>query len=377
MWEFKALEFDAKRNPVFVPLSAERAARAEAYRNALTAAKISAVANPKFSNYFVKESIGFRDTLPPTLPAGNIEYGLCQALHGEEFAVAALRSRLGRPLSRRVDKTPGGPLPDDCLPEDGIILGIIAGVPGNIASPCGNCRDIMRDDLGINFEIVSGAAEGGVAIVAKMSDFLYRDYFCFTGDYSFKLDMDRWQKVVGEIVGEGMKLENAAYVPADTGLIGQRKYMALIETDTARYFGAHDVMCEYHPIYALRDAVRVARRSGDPFVKRVTVVAPFYGEGDSLPPDVMYKDRQHLLELTLQGELVAGEERDPSVYLFAHDGRLFDEKGEVKPLGAWLTSVKEWLPLAFSPRNFGEEYLQYLTKYFKSKTRVEYLVPRY
>jgi len=27
MWEFKSLEFDAKRNPVFVPLSAERAVR--------------------------------------------------------------------------------------------------------------------------------------------------------------------------------------------------------------------------------------------------------------------------------------------------------------------------------------------------------------
>ena len=246
----------------------------------------------------------------------------------------------------------------------------MAGAPGNAASPCGNCRDIMRDDLGTNFEIVSGAAEGGVAVVAKMSDFLFSDYFCFTGDYSFKLASDSWQKIVGEIVREGTKLENAAYVPR--GMHGERQYLALIETDTARYFGAHDVMCEYHPIYALRDAVRAARRAGDPFVKRVTAVAPFYGEGDALPPDVMYKDRQHLLELALQGELVAGDERNPSVYLLSYDGRLFDTKGEVKSLGAWLTSAKEWLPLAFSPRNFGEEYIEYLTKYFKTKTYAEH-----
>lgn len=353
-WDFKTIEFyrDAedgmKRKHRIVELSSKQQKKTNIYAGFLKTAAESTVANPKFSNYFVKASIGGYADLP--LPVGNIEYGFCQAIHGEESAVAALRSHYGRRL---------------LFGDDELVLGIIAGGPGLLASPCGNCRDIMRDELGENFEIVSGAKEGGLAIVTKMGDYLFRDYQCIPlkqatsmfGPLDFGVDL--W---VTRTIGAGKRLENDAYGPSN-----DRKYYALINARLngardylgAEYYGAHDIMCEYHPIYALRDAVRQARRAHNPFINYVLVVGEF---SDGRPPDVMYKDRQHLLELNLEQELLLGEEKDPPVYLAAVNG-------DKELLGVWKTSVKEWLPVAFSPRNFGDEFIRYLTEYYKNKRR--------
>lgn len=54
------------------------------------------------------------------------------------------------------------------------------------------------------------------------------------------------------------------------------------------------------------------------------------------------------------------KEENPPVYLFTHRG------GNVIT-GMWQTSAKEWLPLSFTPRNFGEEFMKCLTGYFKGK----------
>ncbi|MBI4713722.1 hypothetical protein HY771_00845 [Candidatus Uhrbacteria bacterium] len=327
-WAFNAIQVRQDGQIEKVGLSRVQHVRIEKYIAALEAAASSTVANPIFSRYFVRESV--IPTLGEIVPAGNIEYGFCQALHGEEAVMAAYRSRFGRST------------------QD-VIIGIIAGSPGNIATPCGNCRDILLDDLGTDFEIVSGAADGGEAIVANMSHYLF-SWFKTLSTIEIHPDL---HNLIGLAIQHGDLLVNDAFSPKDVH--PERRYHALIVTKVERFVGAHDVMCDYHPIYALRDAIRQARRKHDPFVQLVVIVCRGSGE---ISPHVMYKDRQHLLELNLQAELLAKEENDPPVFLATYD----DER---KVTGLWQTSVKQWLPLPFTSRNFGQEHIESLAKYYK------------
>ena len=361
-WDFRQMAIKEGGKADLVELSPERLERIPRYVDALSTALASQVADPRFSNYHVLESLGTSEH--PPVPGGNIEYGFCQALHAEEAAVAALRARYGRfdwspphpKLGRRMTST-----------NEDMVLGIIAGAPGNIATPCGNCRDIMMSDLGWEFEIVSGAKDGGVAVVASMADYLFehpRQTQAAAYDW---LTFARWEEQVVEAVLECGKLENNAYMPPNY-LHPGRAYYAVIETRKAKYFGAHDVMCEYHPIYALRDAVRQARRANDPFVESVRIAAE-WGGGSDYPPHVMYKDRQHLAELVVQAELLSGRECDPDVFLMTYDGEHFRRTKKIVHRATWTTSAKEWIPFVFTPKNFGPEFVEHLTAYYKSKGR--------
>ncbi len=331
-WNFKALRpADDHDGLELVDLLKEQSQRVNQYKVALRKANSSDVARPIFSKYFVKGSVGSGSTY--NVATGNVEYGFCQSLHGEEFAVAAFLSHFGR-------KRMGGE-----------VLGLIAGSPGNIATPCGNCRDILLDNFGPDLEIVSGAAEGGVAVVAKLSQ-----YLC---DAFESIGMDEADTMISVMekaeaaLKSGEALANDAYSPADVH--PERKYCALVVTKHSEYLGAHDVMCDYHPIYALRDAVRQARRAHDASVRLVIVVGR--GQADR-PPHVMYKDRQHLMELCVQGGLIEGLQADAPVYLVSVDKERVYQS-------VWRTSVKQWLPFPFSPRNFGPEFIEKLTAYYR------------
>lgn len=322
---FKTIALDpmAREGFTLVDLSAAQSGKTDAYLEALIAAERSKVANPIFSHYFCKE--GILQVKGDSAKAGNIEYGLCQALHGEESAVAAFRALCSRP--------PGGD----------IILGIHADDKMAIQlapRPCGNCRDIMRQHLGEYFEIVMGDPEGETAVVVPMRFYLFDEYETVNAAKTSQGAIG----AVWETFGVGRRIENDFYSPSNVH--PRRKYYASIKTAKHTYFGAHDVMCDYHPIYALRDAIRQARRCEDPFIKEVWII----GERClGKPPDVMYKDRQHLLELNLQQELMLGEECDPVVFLatYSMQGRQLAFID-----GVWKTSVKEWLPFPFTARNF-------------------------
>jgi len=328
-WEFKTIKRAPKGKVELVGLSPLQEEKIDRYVSALEVAAASNVANPIFSNYHVKASVGID---PNFLRGGNIEYGLCQALHGEESSVAALRSQFGR--------TDVGE----------IVLGLIAGQPGNIATPCGNCRDILLDAFSGKLEIVSGAADGGVAVVVNMSEYLFSESELHEINVG-ELSKDIRGRVRKAIIS-GTRLVNDAYSPKNVH--PERRYHALIATQRHDFVGARDIMCEYHPIYAIRDAIRQARRANDPYVRAVVIV----GEDCGKIPHIMYKDRQHLLEFNLQAELLIREEQDPPIYVVTY-GR----NGEL--VNAWKTSVKECLPLPFSPSNFGPEFLEYLAKYYR------------
>lgn len=328
-WDFKTIELNPQGQVNFLNLSEKQKARINEYTEALETAANSAVANPIFSNYFVKAGIGLVKC--NMLPAGNIEYGLCQALHGEESAVTAFRSHYGRRAN-----------------TSKIVLGMITMNPGDIVTPCGNCRDIILNELGKDFEIVSGTIEGGMAIVVNMSHYLFSKFKKREVELPTKTLLDLKKTIL-----HCESLVNDAYSPKD--IHPERKYHAVIRTSANCFIGTRDIMCEYHPIYALRDAVRQARRAHDPYVQSVAILCPDLGGG---VPHVMYKDRQHLMELNLQAELTIGYKKNPSVFLMTYNDQKYITN-------IWETTMKEWLPLPFSPRNFGSEFVQHLTQYFQ------------
>lgn len=123
-------------------------------------------------------------------------------------------------------------------------------------------------------------------------------------------------------------------------------------------------MCDYHPIYAGRDAVRQAIRNFDPFISKLVVVRHTTPNTTLFKaPHVMYKDRQHLLELNLQAELILDKEQDPPVFLINYQV----ENTRPRVIDAWTTTLKTWLPFPFTARNFGPEFLQFLEKYYQNR----------
>ena len=333
--EFKSLQKEVNGKTELVDLSAEQSNRIPTYIKALETAANSKVPKPTFSQYYVKESIGSR-TLHE---AGNVEYGLCQALHGEESAVAILRASQ-----------------DTWGISDTLVMGIIAGNPGNVAAPCGNCRDIMLDSFGPDLEVVSGAADGGLVVVAKMRDYLF-ETFMPEESTGFVRAM------VANILVVGDRIVCDGYSPSDVH--PERKYFAMLRGGgLSRHYGALSLKCDYHPIYPLRDAIRQAEREHDPCLRQVFIVGQDISETlADVPPHVMYKDRQHLMEFNLGQELLTGQDIDPPVFLI----RCLRKADHVQAHRVWRTSVKEWLPFPFSPRNFGPKFVSEFTRYLKSR----------
>src|SRR3989344_4355219 len=116
-WEFKNLRINRDGSFELMDLRRDQIETGKAldYRQALKSAFDGRVSGPRFSGHCVRESIMPIGGLAQ--PAGNVEYGFCQALHGEEFAVATFRALHGQ-ANRPV------------------VLGIIAGSPGSVPAPC-------------------------------------------------------------------------------------------------------------------------------------------------------------------------------------------------------------------------------------------------
>jgi cytidine deaminase len=324
VWDFKGVSL-AGGEPELVELSEQQRSRVVRYHQMLLRAVGTDVSRPPFSGYNVRASIG--GSGKPPVPAGNREYGICKAIHGEESAVAAFRSVYGNGH----EKEP--------------VLAFVAHRAGDVPACCGNCRDILRDEFGPELTIVVGHPDGGIATVSTLAQFLVDDYT------QAQVPMRMLADATHKTWFAGNELVNDAFSPEGHDL---RKYVALVHTSLARYYGGRHVVCDYHPIYAIEDALRAAERQFDTFLREVLIVC----EGDgSHPPDVMYRDRQHLHDFNLQAELVTGREQDPVVYLATVDSN--------RVTGLWQTTVKLWLPNPFNPRKFAD--MVRLEAYYKKR----------
>lgn len=319
-WEFQAVNPDGtlgaldKRQRALVPQ----------YEAALAAACASEAADPIFSGFRVRSSMG-------GVPGGNIEYGFCQALHSEEFAGAAFRA-----VSSFTQGIVGIP-----------VFGLAAHAAGKIATPCGNCRDFLLDAFGPDLETVYGHPDGGVATVIPLRQYLFDGYWPFP--------VYQTLQQAAEKVLQYRSLEYDPYSPSSVH--PERRYLVTLFTRYHQYYGARDVGCDFHPIYPMQDAIRAARHDLQYSLLEVLIVAEDIGDR---PPHVMYRDRQHLLEYNLIEELATGQEQDPRVLLVSV------REGSIARV--WQTSVKEWLPRPFSPRNFAD--MDRLTAYAREKARV-------
>lgn len=322
-WEFKNTLLRDNGKVIFTELSEEQKKRIPDYIEVLRVAHSSDVPKPSFSDYFCKEAIGPVGGLK--LAAGNIEYGVCKALHGEEAAVAAYRS-----FYRRKDK------------NEKVVLGMVSGQSGQIPALCGNCRDILLDEFGLDLEIIAGAFDGGLATVISMRDYLFSDFEKFYNSYIGHGLLSYYEEIMAHWETNG--INNDVY---SGDLYPERKYYAMINTSIGKYFGAFDIMCDYHPIYPLRDAIRQIRRKNTLFsINNVSIL--FRGLKDGALPHVMYKDRQHLLELNAQAEQFCQAKMDPPVFLFdSRDGQF---------VSMYKTNVKQWLPFAFVPQAFNNNF---------------------
>jgi cytidine deaminase len=325
-WEFKNTTVGSDGKVIFTELSEEQKKRIPDYIEVLRTAYGSDVPRPPYSNYFCKEAIGVVGG--PKVPAGNIEYGVCQALHGEEAAVAAFRGFYRR------------------KPEnEKVVLGILADQPGEIPALCGNCRDILFDEFGPDLEVVAGSPEFKSVIIVSMRDYLFPDFEELPFFHISRELYDCYEKLIK--YKKDHKIENDVY---SGSLHPERKYYAMISTSEGEFFGAIDIMCDYHPIYPLRDAIRQIRRElkNKSFIIH-NVCILFEGLEGVVKRHVMYKDRQHLLELNAEIEARLGQQQNPPVFLF-------DDRHNASLVALFKTTVREWLPFAFVPSAFGNNF---------------------
>lgn len=322
-WEFKNILVRVDGKLFFTELSEEQKKIIPDYIEALRTALSSDVPRPPFSNYLCKESIGSIDGLK--LAAGNMEYGVCEAIHGETAAAAAFRS-----FYRRKGE------------NQKLVLGIAADQLGEVPALCGDCRDLLLDEFGPYFEIVSGILDGGLATVINMRNYLFFDFERINGNCVNRTILGYFEKI-----RDHKKTKNIEHDVYSSNIHPERKYYVMIDTSIGEYFGALDVMCDYHPIYPLRDAIRQVRRENSSFaIKSVHIL--FENLKDGVLPHVMYRDRQHLLELNAQAEQFCQKEMNPPVFLFDSQG------GQL--VSMYKTTVKQWLPFAFVPQAFSNNF---------------------
>lgn len=337
-WELMRLEIAGGERRLR-PLTEEERVWEPYYTMLLTRAVEAQCGSPIFSDYHVKGCIAVGELV--VAQSENIEYGHYQALHLEEAAVAALASR---------QNSIANPTP----PVLAIVAGHGPGTLDTLTMPCGNCRRFLQDTVGKSCVILCGTLDGGTGMVATLADALFENYTRVPLGQIDVLDI-----AITQTIREGTRLTHNHYY--DSTKCPSRNYAVALTTGRGTvsdrtYFGATSNKGAFHPIYPMEDAVRAAERADDPYVRSVIVVA----EGDgSVPPDVDYRDRQCLLEFAIDRELLTGKRYDLPVRLFTHtNGKL---------TGAWKTSAEEWLPLPFSPKNFGAEFIADYAAYLKKK----------
>lgn len=335
-WNLMRLARVADGTYALEPLTEEQELFAPYYEMILTRAAESDCSDPKISGYHVKGCAAVGELT--IARCGNREYAR-RAFHTEAAAVAALAS---------LQNSVKNPVP----PVLALIAGYGRGALETLTMPCGDCRDILRDTVGKSCILVLGTLDGGTAVVMTLADTLFEDFARVPLDR-----IDVMETTVVQVVQEGTRLMRH-HRPLERSA---RNYVVALTTgeglsSNQTYFGATSNRGAFHPICPIEDAVRAAERDSNPYVRSVIVAA----EGDgSVPPDVDYRDRQCLLEFAIDRELLTGKRYDPPVRLFTHaNGKL---------TGAWKTSAEEWLPLPFSPRNFGSEFLAGYTAYLKKK----------
>lgn len=303
--------------------------------HAIRVAAMTKLADPQQSKYVVGGGIGYFGQEKYT--AGNTEYGLATADHMEQRAKATHEFNQGK---IGFDKP--------------AILAIVVGQEGGYAGCCGNCRDVLRDTPGAveHLTIVNAFREGGDAIVYPFKDLLVDAY------PKVNRLADDERVAIHHAIEEAFNPRTSFDIYSQSPAADRRRYVLQIGQDDKDLTWGHDSDHAFHTTTAAEVARIMMRLDGNPFFDRALFIGE---ETDGSPPDVLYRDRQALLAINLDQELLLGQEINPRVTLAT-----YNKQKEIA--GVWHTTVKDMLPLPFTPKNFGPDFMAHL----KQKTREFY-----
>jgi len=288
-----------------------------AWRCALEAA-LESRATPFQSGYYV--NTGAVTKRGHIVSGANHEMAITDTVtHGEEAVIAAALDRYGK--------------------DDPIQVIAFAGQESGISSPCGNCRDAIRQYTDLNNLVVIGAPRiGGTAVLVKGKTF-------FTDSFKEATEEEKERLFVDNLVYHVLKAEKNAY---DIYLTesSPKIYGAVIVCENGMAFrGSFRGDVAYHPVLPISAAISNFRDGSDDLsrkdVKSIVVAAT------GRIPDVMYKDRQHALEFA---EAIQELNEKPGISLPVY---LVNIGKIVRTTKVFKTDTKEWLPFSFSPKHLG------------------------
>ncbi|MDO8661597.1 MAG: hypothetical protein Q7K43_06940 [Candidatus Woesearchaeota archaeon] len=280
------------------------------YARCMAAALLSHC-NPNQSNYPVL-SAGLTEA-NIFVCGGNIEYGMMgRGIHSEEALVGAA-IQVGGKNSKLS------------------LIGIISGVPGNVAMPCGNCRDLLEWYCTADAVIVCGSPTGGEATVMRLSSYFNEDFK--------KLEVFQLNESGKDAaMQEALRSERNAYHPC---VLKEKVYGASFSCESSVFGGHFAGDSAFHPVFPIRNAISTLHNSTDNDKFRVTKLTIVQ---TGRKPSVPYIERQHLLEFECY--LRKKYRRSSPI-----DVRLIETDTQGAVVRAWKTNSTEWIPYAFRPEN--------------------------
>jgi len=292
-------------------------------RELLGIAKLSKQ-TPSQSGFYVKTA-GLTQS-GKTVLGGNMEYGLCSAIHGEESVIAnwaqacSLDDRISAIAFASEDVGPDSPW----------------------VTSCGNCRDLVREYCDPEGFFLDGNPDG-----------LYRKYpfSKLFFDAFHQIDNIR-RRVTSKAIESAVNAMQRSY-----DIYSGATYGASIITDSGVFSAGFEGDVAYHPTLPIRNAITCLKyassEKGRFNTKQVVIAGP-------KALDVPYKDRQYLFEF-VDGLRAGGIRKAPlEVYLIPATG------ADIQ-MEAWKTDSDEWLPFPFSPSVLGmdEKMKEYMARYLE------------
>ncbi|MDD4878144.1 MAG: hypothetical protein PHO02_03855 [Candidatus Nanoarchaeia archaeon] len=278
-------------------------------------ASLKSKATPLQSNYHVNTGAVTRNG--KIVLGSNHEMAITDTItHGEEAVIAAALEKYGK--------------------DDPIQVIAFAGAEGEeIGSPCGNCRDAIRQYADLdNLVIINAPTAGGTAVVVPGNAY-------FKNDFAEANAEEKAWLLESDALAQALKAEKTAY---DVYLAksSPKIYGAAIACDNGLVFrGSYRGDVAYHPELPISAAIGNFRDGSDDACRKSVKMIVVASAGSM--PDVMYKDRQHALEFAEAIQSLNNKSGIPLPVYLANGRQVFK------------TDTNEWLPFRFSPKHLGLE----------------------
>ena len=284
--------------------------------------------NPGYSGFYVEGRMGIVEHPEISVPLFNLEHGEGDALHGEEVGGSLLRAIVG-----------------PSLPQKRVVMGF----PGE-GTPvsCGGCLDFMRENFSPrSLTIVADSKNHKIGI------WRLQDHF-FPIDDSLKVIKNKLPRQIAQIVDELTPddFDRGGYWPYHNSEVHPERHYSAMMFVGNRFFKEGG----YGPVdYRTTPAVQMLMQQIMP-AEKFAYLTELHSPGDvadfclyilgsyrGVVPDVVYKDRNQLLELEHRLSKMWGKP-DLAIPVAIVN---YNKKGnkEIR-----FTNSKEWLPDPFHPR---------------------------